>query len=76
MLERRNLSNLAEISHHPVLSQAVRTIELCVDHLVEPQDNMSREQLKICGFQADYNAMKLGEGETVSLGDDSWEIIS
>jgi hypothetical protein len=50
MLGRRSLSNLVEISHHPVLSQAVRIVELCVNHLVEPEDYMSREQLKKCGI--------------------------
>ncbi|KAI6080308.1 hypothetical protein F4821DRAFT_64475 [Hypoxylon rubiginosum] len=37
MLERRSLENLISISRHPVLAPAVRTLQVCIDHLVDPE---------------------------------------
>ncbi|KAF0318439.1 F-box domain-containing protein [Colletotrichum asianum] len=37
MLERQSMQNLIEISRHPVLRKAVKEVELCVHHLIEPE---------------------------------------
>ncbi|KAK2777127.1 hypothetical protein CKAH01_12252 [Colletotrichum kahawae] len=36
MLEQLSMQNLVDISRHPILRQAVEQVELCVDHLIEP----------------------------------------
>ncbi|KZL84852.1 hypothetical protein CI238_12616 [Colletotrichum incanum] len=73
MLERHSLLNLVTISHHPTLSKAVRTVELCVDHLILPSDYLSREELKTFGIIDEYDIVRQHDGEPIAVGDDGWE---
>ncbi|KAL0930007.1 uncharacterized protein CTRU02_208391 [Colletotrichum truncatum] len=75
MLEKESLLNLVNISRHHILSQAVEVVELCVDHLIQPKDYMSHEELEICGLKDEYDFFRVRNGEVVLLGDDSWEQI-
>ncbi|KAF4488887.1 hypothetical protein CGGC5_v004739 [Colletotrichum fructicola Nara gc5] len=75
MLERQSLQNLVEISRHPVLRYAVQVVELTTDHLVAPPDYMSRADYEMCGINDEYDCIRLGDGETLSLGDDSYEAV-
>ncbi|KAK1837760.1 hypothetical protein CCHR01_19616 [Colletotrichum chrysophilum] len=37
MVERQSMQNLIESSRHPLLQEAVKEVELCVHHLIEPE---------------------------------------
>ncbi|KAF6803789.1 hypothetical protein CPLU01_16095, partial [Colletotrichum plurivorum] len=75
MLERRSLQNLVDISRHSVLRYAVQVVELTTDHLVAPADYMSRADYDACGINDECDGIRLGDGETLSLGDDSYEAV-
>ncbi|KAK2037331.1 hypothetical protein LZ31DRAFT_612138, partial [Colletotrichum somersetense] len=71
MLERHSLFNLIEISHHQDLRHAVHNVALYIDHLIEPPDYLDRTQLRALGINDEDDGMRVDDGETVSLGDDS-----
>ncbi|KAL3290631.1 F-box domain-containing protein [Colletotrichum asianum] len=75
MLEKESLSNLVTISHDPTLSRAVQAVELCIDHLIQPQHYISREGLFNLGINDEYDIIRRLDGEPVLEGDDSWESI-
>ncbi|KAF5512297.1 hypothetical protein CGCA056_v012742 [Colletotrichum aenigma] len=75
MLEHQSIRNLVEISHHSVFRCAVQVVELTTDHLVAPPDYMSRADYEMCGINDEYDCIRLSDGETLSLGDDSYEAV-
>ncbi|KAH0425490.1 hypothetical protein CcaCcLH18_10949 [Colletotrichum camelliae] len=73
MLEKESLSNLVAISHDPTLGEAVQSVELCIDHLIQPQHYISREGLFNLGINDEYDIIRRLDGEPVLEGDDSRE---
>lgn len=57
MLEQQSMQNLVDISRHPILRQAVEQVELCVDHLIEP--DIYKRRVSNAGDQRWENIGKL-----------------
>ncbi|KAK1641514.1 hypothetical protein BDP81DRAFT_419133 [Colletotrichum phormii] len=75
MLEKESLENLVAISHDAVLGRAVQGVELCIDHLIQPEHYMSREELFDLGINDEYDIVRRLDDEPVLEGDDRWESI-
>ncbi|KAL3300119.1 F-box domain-containing protein [Colletotrichum asianum] len=70
------LSNLITISHNPTLSRAVQAVELCINHLIQPQHYINRWNDQVGFFQQNLHIGLLVEAlsnlqncRRVGLGD-------